>query len=351
MTNKLHFGVSVGIDRYPEFPDLSFARRDAEAFADWMMKDGGGAIPEKNVEVVMAADTDMADDTPRRRAVPVRTTVYEAIQAFWEVVRLHVEDNPEDWAKTRLYVYVSGHGIGPSTKDSALLLANAGPRNFGENISCFELITHLGEAQYFAEVVIFADCCRDRVTNAPLGKPPWTLEERDFGEVNTALGVAADYGGKAYEPDADEVDDPDEYRGHFTRALLEGLNGQGANGEITTHTLAGYVDERVKELLKPRRKFQKCHIYADSTNPIKFGTKAAPGLRFKIVFESDYHGEAVLLDGDTNELKRKQIDGSGSQWPLSLNKGLYRVVAPDGSGANFRRDGYFSVVGGEDVIL
>lgn len=351
MANKLHFGVSVGIDRYPEFPDLSFARKDAQAFIQWMTDGGGGGVPEENVELVIAADAEMVANTPRRKAVPVRTAVYEAIQAFWEVVREHVEENPEDWLESRLYVYVSGHGIGPSTKDSALLLANAGPSNFGENISCLELINFLGEAQYFAEVVIFADCCRDRVSNAPLGKPPWTLEERDFGEVNTALGVAADYGGKAYEPDAEEVEDPDEYRGHFTKALLEGLSGEGTKGVVNTRTLGSYVDERVKELLKPKKKNQKCHIYADSTNPIVFGDGKAAGLKFDINFESDFHGEALLLDGGAAEIDRRQIEGSGSHWPVALNKGLYRVVDLNRDGSKFESNGYFTVVGGEDVIL
>jgi hypothetical protein len=48
--NELHFGLCVGIDRYPGFPgrDLSSASGDARSFRDWLVAPAGGALPAGN---------------------------------------------------------------------------------------------------------------------------------------------------------------------------------------------------------------------------------------------------------------------------------------------------------------
>lgn len=351
MANQLHFGVVVGINCYPEFQNLRFAKTDAEAFAEWLLNQSGGNLPSNNIKLIVAEDDVMPTNTIRENAVPVRTMIYTAIKRFWKRVKTHVDENPEDWHKSRLYFYVSGHGIGPSTQDVALLMANAGPEDYGENISCRELLHCLGDNQYFAEVVIFTDCCRDRAPNAPLGSPPWTKKQRDYGEVKTALGVAADFGGKAYEPDSNGKVDPDDYRGYYTKALLEGLYGHKIQGEVNSKTLADYIQKRVKELLTSGERTQNCHMYGDFNSPIVFSEQTNAELSFDIRFDTDYQGIALLLYGDGQEIERWQVDGEGFSWPVSLAQGLYRVVPMDGNQTKFKNDGYFAVIGGEDVIL
>ena len=57
--NDLHYGVCVGINRYPAYPDreLAFARADALAFREWLVAPDGGELPTDNAKMVMATET------------------------------------------------------------------------------------------------------------------------------------------------------------------------------------------------------------------------------------------------------------------------------------------------------
>jgi hypothetical protein len=52
--NDHHYAVVVGINRYPGLSDLTGARADAEAFAQWLEDGDGGALPAANIRRVMA---------------------------------------------------------------------------------------------------------------------------------------------------------------------------------------------------------------------------------------------------------------------------------------------------------
>ena len=357
MANEFHYGIVVGINRYAEFPDLNGARADAEEFAKWLRNPEGGDLPEGNVELVTVPDKKMPENTPRKNFVPKREEVYNKLEKFWSAADTHIEEHPEHWAKTRLYVYISGHGIGPGTNDAALLMANAGPNHYGENISCMELLKYFCKSQSFCEVVIFADCCRERTPGATLGAPLWTKISRDRGEVNTAFGCAAEYGGIAFEMDTPK--NPDERRSYYTMALLEGLNGSAPDldkeaKEINTRSLADYIKMRMPQLLKEKSKFQTCALYANLQKPIVFRkglNKVLPSHAVILTFDTPYIGEVFLYDGDGCEIKRKQIDEEGTAWVVCLTRGLYRVKPAEGSSIKFINDGYFDVIGGRNVNL
>ncbi len=355
--NELHYGVVVGINRYPSFSNLQGARRDAEQFAKWLCDPKGGNLPEKNVAIVTVPDAKMPPKTPREKAVPQCKTVYNKLQNFWEAVEDHLKKIPADWYHTRLYFYVSGHGIGPSPVDAALLMADAGPKNYGENISCMELLKYFCKSRSFCEVVIFADCCRSKAPEAALGAPKWTIQCHDRPEVNTAFGCATESGRSAFDIDATVAQNPDELRSYYTKALLQGLEGEAVDtgkGEINTGSLAEYISLRLPELLGERAKYQVSTFYANLQKPITFRKglkKTLPINTVTITFETDYKGEVILYDGDMCEIKRKKIDGAGSTWTICLNKGLFRMKATDGSATKFKNDGYFAIIGGDDVQL
>ena len=126
---------------------------------------------------------------------------------------------------------------------------------------------------------MFADCCRERVGNVPLGAVPGTLDDRDNGSVLTAVGCDATSGDlRQDEPPANE--DPDTQRGYFTKALLEGLSGAAADppgyGAVDTNSLARYVKQRVKDLTRKFKRPQDPRMDADPAEPIVFRPAAAP---------------------------------------------------------------------------
>ena len=285
--NKLHFGVVVGINRYPDIRHLRLAKGDAEKFAAWLLDPQGGALlskedsgkllPEGHVATIVVDDALVPDGLPRENARPVKQEVFQAFHKFRRAIEAHVEAHPEDWERTRFYFYVSGHGIAPDARDAALLLADAGEEAYDENISCDRLLSFLGKRQPFREVVIFADCCRERVGNVPLGAVPGTLPDKDNGPILTAFCCATYFGDLAYEPP--QGDNPDKQRGYFTQALLEGLRGQAAElpgyGEINSNTLAKYVRQRVQDLTKDHKQ-QDPKMEADPAAPIVFRPASAP---------------------------------------------------------------------------
>jgi len=359
--NPLHYGVVVGINRYPDLNPLKRAKGDAESFGAWLTDPHGGGLPPQNVELVVVEDAQMPDGTLRENAVPTRNEVLSALHRFRKTVNDHIDQHPDEWKNTRLYFYVSGHGIAPGPRDAALLMANASPEWAGENLSCSQLLSFFGESQTFHELVIFADCCRERLANAPLSGVPWPLDARDNGSVLTALGCATHFGDIALEPD-EEMEgetDPDKLRGYFTKALLEGLWGQAVdgtnNGEVNSNSLARYVRQRVCDLTKHRRHQQRPTMDSDPAEPIIF-RQDFPGVsevkhQVRLQFVTPFSGKALLLNGIGDVIAEHQVPGD--EWVIALTNSIYQIT-PENAGAevHFRNDGFFKVWGEErDVQL
>ena len=348
MPNDLHFGVAVGINRYPELTPLNYARSDAARFAEWLLDPDGGKLPPQNVVTIVVNDETVPDGTPRDQAVPRKEDVFKALYDFRKKAEVHVEQHPEDWEKTRLYYYVSGHGIAPGARDSALLMANAGPDWFGENVACSGVITFFAEVQSFKEIVLFADCCQERVSSAPLGEPPWTRVQGNNGNVVKCIGYATYFGDYAYEPDPDDARDPDELRGYFTRALIEGLEGKAARGRpriIDSTGLGEYIRDRVMTLTEHCVTPQEPTMATDPGNPIVFRrdvTRPPDRYTVNFEFETAFAGVFELLDGRLKTVG--QFTTAAPPWSCSRENGIYRVVAV-GGGVEFNDDGYFSVFG------
>ncbi|BBO18704.1 conserved hypothetical protein [Candidatus Brocadia pituitae] len=355
--NQWHFAVVVGINKYPAIRDLKFAKGDAEEFAKWLQDPMGGALSEDNIITIVA---DVPDGTSREKAIPTRKEVVCALRKFRDKVNDHIKENPSDWERTRLYFYVSGHGIAPEPRDAALLMADSGPEDYGENVACSLLLDFLLKNQPFHELVIFADCCRERVTGAPLGGFPWTLTERNNGQVLKIVGCATYFGDLAYEPSEEETKKPDELRGYFTKALLEGLRGNASRnneGFIDSNTLGQYVVRRVGELTEHRANKQVPTMDADPGNPIIFGkahgsgSKGTVKYQIRLKFGKKYDGIVELRGGDNTIIERHNT--AEGDWVVELSNGLYRVTPENKAGAmNFRDKGFFEVLGDKiDVEL
>ncbi len=363
--NPLHFAVTVGINRYPFFGNLKRARGDADEFAKWLRDPKGGGLDPANVATVIVDEEKekLPDEIFSQQAVPTSAQVFDALQKFCEKVDAYFKDDKHDandWYKTRLYFYVSGHGIAPGPKDAALLMANASPNRAGENISCSQVLTVFGKSQLFHEVVIFADCCRERFPENFLGGVPLTFKDRKKGQVLTVLGCATYFGDIALEPTQEAVgedDDPDKLRGYFTQALLEGLRGQAIDdpttGEINSNSLARYVRQRVKNLTESRRNPQQPTMEADPAEPVIFRipkttkAKTLPKHQVKLKFVTPFQGKALLYDGNIKKIGEHRV--ADGEWVVKLANGLYQVTA-EGGASIFQDGGLFSVLGEEREV-
>jgi hypothetical protein len=349
--NDLHYAVVVGINRYPGIRDLRYARTDAEAFRDWLVSPDGGRLPQENVVLVTATEDQEQTFTSALDARPTRTDVDRALRRINDTVRRRVSENAADWDRTRLYFYVSGHGIAPPTSQGALLMADAERDVLGESIELALYGQWYEGCGVFREVVIFADCCRERVPGAPPGRyPPFNLCSKPYGRITRLVGYATGLGELAFEPF--EAEDPDKERGFFTRALLDALERapvDPAAGGITSETLGPYVRQTVEELTKEAPNPQLAKIVVEAGEPILLRpAQASERARWKvtITLPAGFAGEAELLRGDRSLVERRSA--AAGPWELQLEEGFYGVF-PAGGAQPLH---LFQVVGGDiDVRL
>jgi caspase domain-containing protein len=339
--NDFHFAVVVGIDLYPGIRNLNFARGDAKAFANWLVDANGGALPQQNVELILEEGPFARPDDAR----PTRDAVNKAFKKVHTTARNAFTVDPTLWLNSRLYVYFSGHGLAPDPKEVAVLMADATDDILGNNIPCALYLRYYEKTQDFHEIVMFSDCCRTEKGDAPISGPPFTPDEKNFGNVVSVLGYAAQYKNVAYEPA--ELDD--NARGFYTKALLEGLTGaidsDSPNGEINSTSLQNYLRGRVQTLTTGKRNPQTPEMLADPAAKIVFRQGAAvPSHMVTFRFPAPFLGRVVLRNGGLAQIDTHTVNGQ--PWQKSLPDGLYEVNPdPPAPGIVFANGGAFKVLG------
>ena len=339
----LHFGVAVGIDRYPNVSgaaDLQFARRDAESFHGWLLDPEGGGLPAENAELLKGK---------RLSQYPTQKEVYAALRRWHEAVG-GIEPGSAEWERTRLYVYGAGHGYGPTDGTAALLLADANDQELGCHLEVQSYLEWLKINAPFKEVLLFADCCRRRYEKGPpSSRPPYSYTSPNPQvEVFSIAGYAARRNEVALEP----VDptDADDARGVFTRAVLDGLRGSAASGGVvTSQSLATYVRSAVENRTKQSRVPQKVEFTADLAQEISICSPQgpAPVRNVTLRFPATARGEAVIKNGSFEIVERKRI-GPGVAWTVQLEDGFYALDFGEDSGG-FRPQTFGLV--GEDISV
>ena len=109
--------VVVGIGSYPQLSALAGPVPDAEAFRNWLISPGGGAVPSRQARKVLSP--------ARLPADPMRATpMLSDVQAELDRLQQLGLDN-DGHAGRRLWLYLAGHGVAPTPSDAALLMANA----------------------------------------------------------------------------------------------------------------------------------------------------------------------------------------------------------------------------------
>jgi hypothetical protein len=345
-----HFGIVVGIDQYPGLVprrDLTGARRDARDFYDWLTDEQLGGVPAANCTLI---ECPPIDDLTVDNARPILAEVKRAL-LDWEACadRIYQED-PENWDRSRLYLFVSGHGTAKDVMDAALLMANAGTHYLDQRLSCAEVLetfTKQGSRHSFRELVIFADCCRNDLGELPVASLGLGRLGHRRGTIRYNYFLATCYGEFAFE----NVD-ANAQRGYFTTALIEGLHGGAAPaGErITSKNLRVYLENRLESLTShlSHDARQRPECIGAAWDLIFVEKSKGPKLydvRLRVV---NYTGRFRVYRGDqslVDHLPQYEVSDRGRDVVLkSMPLGIYCVTPEGGDSSLLRNDGLFKVL-------
>lgn len=208
----------------------------------------------------------------------------------------------------------------------------------------FSLYGRWYEANFiFREVIVFADCCRQRQAMVPAMGPGWRLSPDRRGKCTFQIAFATELGELAHEAPAE---DADLARGYFTQALIDGLNGGAAHretGEIDLGGLLDYATTSVEYQLKDRDFGQ---------TPETGGTKANPVLRPPLgpLPRKSRHMTLHLPEGAQGqfELWRDDrptgtiLDASQATHELDLEEDVYELRSENG--VELAKNGVFRVI-------
>jgi hypothetical protein len=317
-----NMAIIVGISAYPELtPKLEGPATDAEEFRTWVTTHGG--VKPEDARLIQAPNPQA--DT----ALNARPT---SDQVKYEFDRIEVEARKPGAggrAGDRLYLYLAGHGFGQDLDAAALLMANATQSVTGHHIPGRPWANHFYSHNYFREVLLFIDCCRERYQTTALNGPGRGNGTPDPG-ARRFYGFATKYGRLSVErPFGNRM------RGVFTMTLLDGLNGGAAesNGHITGESLKAYLYENMKEYLTPadlanRDIAQEPDLYCDPPER-QFVIATVPQTRHAVTIGLPAGSEAKprTLIGDDGVSRRAVLatePGNGTlTWALTLPWGLY----------------------------
>ncbi|MEV6347662.1 hypothetical protein [Actinoplanes sp. NPDC051851] len=315
-----HFAVTVGVNLYPGLTDLHGPRHDEAAFLDWLVSLDGGAVPLENVRQVPAPR-----DHDRRLAIhqarPNVADVVDALRHVNDAVGRLVTADPSAWERSRLYIYLAGHGMVPDGSDAgAMFTANASLGELGHNINVFACKYFYQRAGLFRDIVIFSDCCRTLKPGAPSFGLPFSHAD-STRRVRTVLAYSTQFGASARERRT-----PQGMRGVFTSALVQSLRCIDSNG-MRWGDLRGLVSGNMSD---PELGADGQQADLSGDDDMEFGPPAGRPAKTAECYAVQVHfadpgAEPVdLLDG------RLMVIGSWAArdgvWDLKLPNGLYQLV-------------------------
>lgn len=313
----IDYAVVVGLNDYPRFGSqgrpLQGAIEDAERFASWLKdKDTGGGLPDDNCKLVLSSP----DPLEPKSKWPID-------QAFGEVIDAATAAG----GGRRLYFYFSGHGQARSVHDVALCLCHWSAQFRSAALSAELYKNMLLRCSPFGELVVLLDCCRIRSIDATghdsdIG---CAVPRDDAGSKRFMIAFATEFQNAAMEAEvAGAGEEGPVVRGHFTEALLAGLNGGAARpgGGVSSGALKRYLELTVPRIAKDHEHTQNAQVIVDfpeEAQPI-FGS-ALPQANFRIEFSPGRQGE-MLLEGPSLEAV-KRGDATTGPWSLTLERGRY----------------------------
>lgn len=300
--------VVIGISDYqdPAIPDLQFADRDAEAFAEWLRSPAGGSVPEDNMKVLLNN----------------QATLGQFVVAL-------------DWLREysregdHVIIYFSGHG-----DVDAKLVGQPGFLLFWDTPSqtymsgayglfYFQLVISTLSEQNKAKVIVITDACHaGKLAETPFGGPQ---------VANAALLKQFSKEVKILSCQPDEFSVEGEQwgggRGAFSYYLVDGLYGMAdENGDQTVNLLeiGRYLEDHVSAEVAPME--QTPMIIGDKKEPL--ATVAPEELALWLKKKSGQPIELKPVD------QRNQVESILADVDSSIRQ-LYRDFQQSLSNKNF----------------
>lgn len=360
MPRENHYAVVAGIDQYPTFQNgkrnLNCPQNDAKAVCEWLLQPDGGDLPlgpqpneSPNLKLI-TREVPQGRNPPCPVVDEILTAILATAEAFHN--KFDSLDNEEDqaamWASSRLYLYLSGHGIDADGGDAVLLGANS-KQAFLPYLSVQGIVNKFTVAKTFRELVVWTDCCRTasavQIAPAPLDLSLYRYPGE--GNVRIFFARASKTQQAAYEPPKEKLAEvPNSF---FTYALLEGLKGGvvGAAHGIRAANLRPYLQMRVPELSQRYYQLTQDPDIAPEDD-IEFVPGLAPTLflvRLKVSEASPFAlpNSVRVFSGVENPATAKEhlaTASGGGSFEFSLPNGLY-VVTPDLADPNAPAETFF----------
>jgi len=353
--NELHFAVVVGINRYPGMENqLSSARRDAEEFHSWLTSPDEGGVRSEHAKLITASPEEEKEFTDQWEAHPLRQQVIATLGKFHAKVQ---DLGDASWRKTRLYLYLAGHGVVPPAGLGALLFADASPPAYWSEVLDLKQYAELyGKFTPFYELVLLADCCRQVLGGMPaVSEPPFgdRQVDRPRDVTRCVLGFAAGHGYTAGAPSAGESDDGKRGRGFFTRALLQGLRGEEGvlhdpvTGVITSDHLDDYIRKCVPKLAQAYDHQQQAYIERVRGGAIELARVTPKKFKVELRLPAGWTGQLRIVISSTRQGQMEIFSTAQARGNLIvlLSNGIYKAyMLPEGRHFLFEVEGEDRVV-------
>ncbi len=313
------FAVVAGINNYPAFASLEGPVADAVDFQQWLLTEA--YVPHDQISLITSPNPPLVDPTP---------TLTEVSGAFGNLAN-KAALKPNFYLGRRFYIFLSGHGIlptrsgAPSFNETALLMANAGPITLGNHIGGYSYAEWFRAPGVFDEVLLFVDCCRDRMDAVALMPPVMTPLRPQRGPAKNFYAAATQMGSPSFEK---PLGTPPQVRGVFSYSLMQALRSQSlcdATGMLTGQLLAAQLFRTVPALQGGQD--PDIAYYADPAHDINIVARANPTLPTVCVNFADatLWGRTALLIGKNYPIPDASHMIDGAIWTLTLNSGLYTL--------------------------
>lgn len=269
-TNGVTYAVIIGISDYFEVPDLEFAHKDAQAFANFLKSKAGGNVDSTNIKLFLNKDA----------------TAMNIGDAFLWINRVVMKGD-------KVYIYFAGHGDVEALNDveNGLLLLYRAPVSsyfaFGNDyLPVYELKKFLVTlTSKGVDGILITDACRSGKLAGGISGGQQTFKALGTNWSNEIKIMSC-------QPDELSQEGPQWGGGGgvFTYHLIKGLQGladYNNDGHVSLHEIEQYLIQQVSKEAAPAKQ-----------TPFTIGNK-------------DY--TIVAVDEPTLMAVKKQ---QGSQYPL-----------------------------------
>lgn len=326
MPNNLDYALVIGVEHYKEIQPLGGPHKDTKDFVSWLIDPAGGQLPDNGAWQQGATDESPSDNILLLLSTQAYTPVKDDVDDWFDSIMNHFQLNALQGR--RLYFYFSGHGIGQTEMNSAMLLPKWTYSNRNYALSSEKYLQELVNKGAFQEIFFFMDCCRNRISGVQGQGPSWGAAIPSPVGTEYLTYYATEFDNPAYEVAQAKQDGKLDNllpRGLFTEVLLKGLKGAAAdrNGHLKVHDLVSYVGKELPKLAISQGKAQvprSVIAFRDNQKDIlgPFPKTIAVTIQFKT------QGlDMVLEDPDLNEVCSGNT--SEGQWQLPLSRGCYTL--------------------------